>query len=109
MRWESSNPAAISFPQSPHVILSLFLSLNVGPSPVMRRPYASSDQFPVVLHGQQVMLTVFLLFVFSPTLSNSPTSCVNALGVGRRKHDVVRVEEGGLVPALPPPEFRRFL
>ena len=49
MRWETSDPAAISFPQSLHVILSLFLSLNVGPSPVMRRPYASSDRFPVVL------------------------------------------------------------
>ena len=78
MRWESSDPAAISFPQSLHVILSLFLSLNVGLSPVMRRPYASSDRFLMVLHGRQVMLTVFPLFVFSPNLSNSPTSCVNA-------------------------------
>ena len=48
------------------------------PSPVMRRPYASSDLFPGVLHGRQVMLTVFLQLVFSPTLSNSPTSCVKA-------------------------------
>ena len=76
MRWESSNPAAISLPQYPQVVLSLFLSLGVGPSPVMRRPYASSDLFPGLLHGRQVMLTVFPQFVFSPTLSNNPTSCV---------------------------------
>ena len=78
MRWESSNPAAISLPQSPHVVLSLFLSLGVGPSPIMRRPYASSYLFPGVLHGRQVMLTVFPQFFFSPTLSNSPTSCGKA-------------------------------
>ena len=78
MRWESSNPAAISLPQSLHVILSLFFSLGVGPSPVMRRPYVSSDLFPGVLHGLKVMLTVLLQLVFSPTLSNSPTSCVKA-------------------------------
>ena len=47
MRWESSDPAAISLPQSPHVTLSLFLSLGVGPSPVMMCPYVSSDLSPV--------------------------------------------------------------
>ena len=77
MRWESSDPAAISFPQSPHATLSLFLSLGVGPSPVIVCPYDSSDLFPGVLHGLHVMLTVFLQLIFSPTLSKSPTSCVN--------------------------------
>ena len=38
-------------PQSPHVTLYLFLSLGVGPSPVMMCPYVSSDLFPGVLHG----------------------------------------------------------
>ena len=78
MRWESSDPAAISLPQSPHITLSLFLSLGVVPSPVMMRPYVSSDLFPGVLHGLQVTLNVLLKLVFSPTLSNSPTSCVKA-------------------------------
>ena len=78
MWWESSNPAAISLPQSPHVTLSLFLSLGVGPSPIMMCPYVSSDIFPGVLHGLQVMLTVLLQLVFSPTLSKSPTSCVKS-------------------------------
>ena len=78
MRWESSDPASIYLPQSPHVTRSLFLSLGVGPSPVMMCPYVSSDLFPGVLHGLHVMLTVFLQLVFSPTLSKSPTSCVKA-------------------------------
>ena len=78
MRWESSDPAAISLPQSPHVTLSLFLSLGVGPSPVMMCPYVSSDLCPSVLHVLQVMLTVLLQLVFSPTLSNNPTSYVKA-------------------------------
>ena len=72
------DPADISLLKYPHVTLSLFLSLGVGPSPVMMRPYVSSDLFPGVLHGMQVMLTVLLQLVFSPTLSNSPTSCVKA-------------------------------
>ena len=55
MRWESSDPAAISFTQS----LSLFLSLGVVPSHVIVCPYVSSDLFPGVLHGLHVMLTVF--------------------------------------------------
>ena len=58
MRWESSDPAAISLPHSPYVTISLFLSLGVGPSLVMMCPYVSSDLFPSVLHGLQVMLTV---------------------------------------------------
>ena len=78
MRWESIDPATTSFPQYLHLTLSLFLSPNVGPYPVMRRPYASSDQFPAAVHGLHVTLTVFPVFVLSPTLSNSPTSCVNA-------------------------------
>ena len=78
MRWDSSDPAAISLPQSPHVTLSLFLYLGVGPSPVMMCPYVSSDLFPGVLHGLHVMLTVLLQLVFSPTLSKSPTICVKA-------------------------------
>ena len=78
MRWESSDPTATYFPQSPQLTLSLFLSLNVGPYTVMRRPYASSDRFPAAVHGLHVMLTVLPVFVLSPTLSNSPTSCVNA-------------------------------
>ena len=78
MRWESSDPTAISLPQSPNVTLSLFLSMGVGPSPVMMCQYVSSDLFPGVLHGLQVMLTVLLQLVFSPTLSKSPTSCVKA-------------------------------
>ena len=78
MRWESSDPAAISCPLSPHVTLSLFLSLGVGPSPVIVCPYVASDLFPGVLHGLHVMLTVFLWFVFNPTLSKSPTSTVKA-------------------------------
>ena len=78
MQWESSDPAAISFPQSPHVTLSLFLSLGVVPSPVIVCPYFSSDLFPGVLHGLHVMLTVFLQLVFNPTLSKSLTICVNA-------------------------------
>ena len=77
MRWESSDPAAISCPQSPHVTLSHFLSLGVGPSPVIVCPYVASDLFPGVLHGLHVMLTVFIWFV-NPTLSNSPTSTVKA-------------------------------
>ena len=78
MRCESSDPAATSFPQSLHSARSLFLSLNVSPSPVILRPYASSDWFPAAVHGLQVMLTVFPVFVFSPTQSNNPTSVVNA-------------------------------
>ena len=74
MRWESSDPADISFPQSPHSTLSFFLSLGVGPFPVIVCPYVSSDLFPGVLHGLRVMLTVFLQLVFNPTLSKSPTS-----------------------------------
>ena len=46
--------------------------------PVEGCPYVSSDLFPGVLHGLHVMLTVFLQLVFNPTLSKSPTSCVNA-------------------------------
>ena len=78
MQWESSDPAAISCPQSPHVTLSLFLFLGVGPPPVIVCPYVSSDLFPGVLHGLHVMLTIFLPLVFNPTLSKSPTSTVNA-------------------------------
>ena len=78
MRWESREPAAISFPQSPQLTLSLFLSLNIRPSPVTGRPYASYDRLPAAVKGLHVMLTVFPVFVLSPTLSNSPTSCVNA-------------------------------
>ena len=78
MRWESCDPATISCPQSPHVTLSLFLSLGVGPSPLIVCPYSASDLFPGVLHGLHVMLTVFLWFVFNPTLSNIPTSTVKA-------------------------------
>ena len=63
---------------SQHSTLSLFLSLNVSPSPVILRPYASYDWFPAAVHGLQVMLTVFPVFVFSPTSSNSPTSVENA-------------------------------
>ena len=37
-----------------------------------------STRFPAAVHGLHVMLTVFTVFVLSPTLSNSPTSCVNA-------------------------------
>ena len=74
MRWESSDPAAPSFPHSPHITLSLFLYLGVGPSPVILCPYVSSNLFPGVLHGLHVMLTVFLQLVFNPTLSKSPTS-----------------------------------
>ena len=61
MRWESSDPAAISWPQSPHVTRSLFLSLGVGPAPVIVCVYDVSDLFPGVLHGLHVMLTVFSL------------------------------------------------
>ena len=70
MRCESSDPAATSFPQSPHSTLSLFLSLNVRPSPVMSRPYASFEQFPAAVQGLHVILTVFFVSVLSPTLSN---------------------------------------
>ena len=51
---------------------------QVGPSPVIVCPYVSSDLFPGVLHGLHVMLTIFLQLVFNPTLSKSPTICVNA-------------------------------
>ena len=78
MQWELRDPAAISLPQSLHVTLSLFLSLGVGPFAVMMCPYVSSDLFPGVLYGLQVMLNVFLQLVFRPTLSKSPTSCVKA-------------------------------
>ena len=78
MRCESSDPSATSFLQSLHSTRSLFLSLKVSPSPVILRPYASSDWFPDAVHGMQVMLTVFTVFVFSPTWSNNPTSVVNA-------------------------------
>ena len=77
MRWEYSDPATISCPQYPHVTLYLFLSLGVGPSPVIVCPYVSSDLFPGVLHGMHVMLTVFFRLVFNPTLSKSTTSIVN--------------------------------
>ena len=78
MRWESSDPAAIYCPQSPHVTRSIFLSLGVGPAPVIICSYDASDLFPGVLHGLHVMLTVFRWFVFSPTLSNNPTSTIKA-------------------------------
>ena len=68
MQWDSSDPAAISLPQSPHVTLSLCLSLGVDPSPVTMCPYVSSDLFPGVLHGLHVMLTVLVQLVFSPIL-----------------------------------------
>ena len=77
MRCESSDPTAISCPQYPHVTRSLFLSLGVGPAPVIMCLYDASDLLPGVLHGLHVMLTVFCWFVFSPTLSNNPTSTVN--------------------------------
>ena len=47
-------------------------------STIMRRPYASSDRFPAAVHVLHVMPTVLPVFVLSPTLSNSPTVCVNA-------------------------------
>ena len=78
MRCESSDPAATSFPQSLHMTRSLFLYLIVSTSPIILTPYASSDWFPTAVHGLQVILTVFLVFVFSPTRSNNPTSVVNA-------------------------------
>ena len=78
MRWESSDPAAISWPNPPHFTRYLFLSLGVGPAPVIMCLYDASDLVPGVLHGLHVMLTVFCWFVFSPTLSNNPTSTVNA-------------------------------
>ena len=78
MRCESSDPAATSFPQYLHSTRSRFLSLNVSPSPVILRPYAYSDWFPAAVHILQVVLTVFPVFVFSPTRSNNPTSVVNA-------------------------------
>ena len=60
MRCESSDPAAISCPQYPHVTRSLFLSLGVGQAPVIMCLYDASDLFPGVLHGLHVMLTVFV-------------------------------------------------
>ena len=63
--------------RNPRTLPVYFLSQNVSPSPVIFRPYASSDWFPAAVHGLQVMLTVFPVFVFSPTRSNKPTSVEN--------------------------------
>ena len=47
-----------------------------------------------MLHGLHVMLTVLLQLVFSPTLSKSPTSCVNAHCSHRGSDDAQGEEEG---------------
>ena len=75
---EYSDPAATSFPQSLHSTCSFFLSLNVSPSTVIFRLYAFFDWFPAAVQGLQVMLTVFPVFVFSPTRSNNRTSVEDA-------------------------------
>ena len=46
IRWDDSDPAAISLPHSPHSTRSFCRSWYVGPSPVIFRPYAASDWLP---------------------------------------------------------------
>ena len=78
IRCVSRDPATIHFLQSPHSTRSLFLSRYVDPSPVILRPYATSDRFPAAGHGLQVILTVLPTFACSPTRSNNPTRVLKA-------------------------------
>ena len=78
IRWDASEPAAISFPHSPHYTRSFCRSRYVGPSPVIFRLYATSDCVPAAWHGRQTMLTVFPTFVRRPTRSNKLTRALNS-------------------------------
>ena len=78
IRWDASDPAAISFLHSPHSTHSFFRSRYVSPSPVIFLPCAASDWLPAAGHGLHTMLTVLPTLVCIPTRSNKPTRALNA-------------------------------
>ena len=77
-QYTASNPTSMYSSLSGHCTLTVFLAWYVSTSSITRRSYDASDWVPAARKRQQIVLTVFLNFFDSLTLSNSLARVSNA-------------------------------